>query len=139
MLRIWLASGLGVMVAAMTVAGGYWWVTIPTTYSEAVIEVLASRQVAFTDLEIRDICLPDPGCIVLDSTRTYHAVIVYHDTVSYGRVTCDNHGGDCYLDLATLGIVHAPLRDLRRVRLLPKPLMEIGELILAHIRVLVRR
>ena len=63
-------------------------------------EVLAQRQVAYTGVEVREICLPDPSCFIHDSTRTYHAVMVYRDTVSYGRVTCYDQRGDCYLDLA---------------------------------------
>jgi hypothetical protein len=64
---------------------------------------------------------------------------VYRDTVSYGRVTCYDQRGDCYLDLATLGIVREPLHDLRGVRFLPKPLTRVAERILANMRATVRR
>ena len=139
MLRSWLALGLGVVVAAVTLAAGYHVAASTATYREAVTEVLTQRQIAYTDLDIREICLPDPTCIIRDSTRTYHAVMVHHDSVSYGRVTCYDQGGDCYLDLASLGIVREPLRDLRGVRLLPKPRVRISEYILAHMRALIRR
>jgi hypothetical protein len=137
-LRSWLALGLGVVVAAVALAGGYQWAASPTTYREAAQEVLAQRQIAYIDLDVREICVPDPSCIIRDSTRTYHAVMVYRDTVSYGRVTCYDQGGDCYLDLATFGIVRAPLRDLRGVRMLPKPLVRVAQHILAHMRAMVR-
>jgi hypothetical protein len=139
MLRSWLALGLAVVVAAVTLAAGYHVAASPATYREAVIEVLAQRKIAYIDLDIREICVPDPTCIIRDSTRTYHAVMVYRDTVSYGRVTCYDQRGDCYLDLASLGIAQAPLRDLRGVRVLPKQLVRVAERILAHMRALVRR
>jgi hypothetical protein len=139
MLRSWLALGLGVMVAAVTLAAGYQLVASPATYRQAVTEVLAQHQVAYTDLDIREICLPDPSCIIRDSTPTYQAVTVYRDSVSYGQITCYDQGGDCYLDLVALGIRRAPLRDLRGVRMLPKPLVQVAEHILAHMRAMVRR
>jgi hypothetical protein len=135
MLRNWVAVGLGVVVAAVTFVGGYQWKTCPATYREAVIEVLAHREITYTDLDIREQCVSHPhyrsSCI-----RTYHAVRVYRDTLSSGWVTCHEQRGDCYLDLATLGIVREPLRDLRGVRMLPKPLVRVAEYILAHMRAL---
>ena len=139
MLRSWLAVGCGVVVAAVSLAAGYQWAASPATYRAAVSEVLAQRQVSYTDLDIHEICLPDPSCIVRDSTRTYQAVTVYRDTVSYGQITCYDQGSDCYLDLATLGIVRVPLHDLRGVRMLPKPLVRVAEHILAHLRAIVER
>ena len=139
MLRSWLALGLGVVVAAVTLAAGYQWALSPATYRQAVIEILAQHQVAYTDLDVREICLPDPGCIIRDSTRTYLTVRVYRDTVNYGRLTCYDQRGDCYFDLVALDIVRMPLRDLRGVRLLPKPLVQVVEHILAHMRALARR
>jgi hypothetical protein len=127
-----------VLVAAVTFVGGYQRITRPATYREAVIEVLAQREITYTDLDIREHCLSHPhylsSCI-----RTYHAVIVYRDTLSSGRATCYDQHGDCYLDLATLGIVRAPLRDLRGVRMLPKLLVRVAEHILVHMRALARR
>jgi len=35
-----------------------------------------------------------------------------------------------------LGIVREPLRDLRGVRMLPKPLVRVAEYIVAHLRAL---
>jgi hypothetical protein len=120
--------------------GGYEWGARPATYREAVIEVLNQRQVAYNRLEIHERCLPDPNCIIVsDSSRTHLTVSVYHDSISTGRVTCYDQRGDCYLDLASLGIVRAPLRDLRGVRVLPKPLVRVAEHILAHMRALGRR
>lgn len=66
-------------------------------------------------------------------------MIVYRDTVGYGRVTCYDQRGDCYLNLATLGIVRAPLRDMRGMRMLPKPLVRVTDYILAHLPALGRR
>jgi hypothetical protein len=123
----------------VSVAAGYQVATCPATYREAVIEVLAQREVAYIDLEVRENCLPDPSCIIRDSTRTYDAVMVYRDTINYGQVACYDQRGDCYLDLASLGIVREPLRDLRGVRMLPKPLVRVTEHILAHLRALGRR
>jgi hypothetical protein len=88
MLRNWLALGVGVVVAALTLAAGYQVAASPTTYREAVSEVLIQRQVAYTNLDVHEICLPDPNWIIRDSTRTYHAVMVDHNIASYGRVTC---------------------------------------------------
>jgi hypothetical protein len=139
MLRRSLILGGAAGVAAVTLAAGYQVAASPATYDQAVTEVLVQRQIAYIDLDVREICVPDPTCIIRDSTRTYHAVIVYHDTVSHGRVTCYDQRGDCYLDLATLGIVREPLRDLRGVRVLPKPLVRVAEHILAHMRALGRR
>jgi hypothetical protein len=36
MLRSWLASGLGVVVAVVTLAGGYQWAASPATYPQVV-------------------------------------------------------------------------------------------------------
>src|SRR5262245_7702640 len=138
MLRSWLAVGLGVVGAAVTVAAGYQVAASPATYREAVAEVLAQRQVAYAQLEIHEISPPDSNWIMRGSSLTYHAVMVYRDSVSYGRVTCYDEGSDCYLDLATLGIVRVPLLDLR-VRLLPKPLVRVAEHILAHVRAIIQR
>jgi len=124
---------------AVTIAAGYQLATRPATYREAVAEGLAQHEIVYTRLEIYEICLPDPSCILGDSSRTYQAVTVYRDTVSPGRVTCYDQRGDCYLDLVTLGIVRVPLHDLRGVRMLPKPLMRVAEHILAHVRALAPR
>jgi hypothetical protein len=139
MLRNWLALGLGVMVAAVSLAAGYGLAARPATYRQAVAELLAQHQVIYTELDVRESCLPDPDCVLRYGTRTYLAVTVYRDTVSYGRITCSEQRGDCYLDLATLGIVREPLRDLRGVRMLPKQLMRVAEHLLAHVRALGRR
>jgi len=82
------------VVAAVTFVGGYQWTTRPATYREAVIAVRAQREIISTDLDVREHCLSHPHylsrCI-----RTYHAVMVYRETVSYGRVTCYDQHGDC--------------------------------------------
>ena len=135
MLRNGLALGLGVVVAAVTLMGGYQWAIRPATYREAVIEVRAQRQIISTDLDVREHCVSHPHYLS-SCVRTYHAVLVYRDRRSYGRVSCYDQRGDCYLDLANLGIVRAPLCDLRGVRMLLQPLVRVAEHILAHIRAL---
>jgi hypothetical protein len=144
MLRSWLALGVGVGVVAVMLATAYEVAASPATYRQAVSEVLAQRQVAYTDLDVHEICLPDPHCFIGDSTRTFSTVVigrvtVYGAEVYHGQLTCYDRRGDCYLDLPALGIVREPLRDLRGVRVLPKPLVRLTEHILAHIRALVRR
>jgi hypothetical protein len=57
-----------------------------------------------------------------------------HNRASYGRVTCYDRGGDCYLDLLDLGVERAPLRDVRGVRLLPTWLAQLAENVAAWVR-----
>jgi hypothetical protein len=65
-------------------------------------------------------------------------VIVHRDAASYGQITCYDRRGGCYLDLEALGVRRAPLRDLRGIRLLPKPLARAAEQIVARLRGWVR-
>jgi hypothetical protein len=127
MLRHWLALGFAIAGVAVALAGAYQLTTRPATYREAVIEALKGRQVAYLDVEVHEVCLPDPTCVITDPTRTFATVVVRRDRASYGRITCYDRSGDCYLDLAPMGIWRAPLRDLRGVRLLPKPLVRVTE------------
>jgi len=127
MIRRWLAFGLGVAGVSLAIAGGYTWADRPSTYRDAVIEALDQRRVAYTAIEVREICLPDPSCIVADGTRTFAMVEVHRDAASYGQITCYDRRGDCYLDLAAIGIHHAPLRELQGVRFLAKPLARLWE------------
>jgi hypothetical protein len=120
MLRRWLAFGISVVGAALALTGVYVWTVRPDTYHDAVREALDRRHVAYTGLEVRAICLPDPDCIIGDGTRTFAAVVVHGNTASSGQITCYDRRGDCYLDLPSLGIQRAPLRDLRGVRWMPK-------------------
>jgi hypothetical protein len=126
-----------VIAAAITV--GYHLTTRPATYRDAVIEVLGQRDVTYTGLELREACLPDPGCVITAGRHTFATVVMRGGRASYGQITCYDRRGDCYLDLATLGVVRAPLRDLRGVRLLRRPLAQVAELIAARVRMAVRR
>jgi len=139
MLRHWLALGFAIAGVAVALAGAYHWTPGPATYREAVIEALEGRQVAYTDVEVHEVCLPDPNCVITDPMRTFGTVVVRRDRASYGRICCYDRRGDCYLDLASLGIWRAPLRDLRGVRLLPKPLARVAEQIVARMRATIRR
>jgi hypothetical protein len=139
MRRNWLVLGIGLVSITFVVAGVFAWASRPDTYRDAVGEALVQHQIAYTDLDVREICQPDPSCIVGDGTRTYQTVMVYRDTISYGRVTCYDRRGDCYLNLATFGIAQAPLRDLRGVRMLPRGLAQVVEHTLTHLRALARR
>jgi hypothetical protein len=139
MLRHWLALGFAIAGVAVALAGAYQWTTRPATYREAVIEALEGRQVAYPDVEVHEVCLPDPTCVITDPTRTFATVVVRRDRASYGRITCYDRCGDCYLDLAPMGIWRAPLRDLRGVPLLPKPLVRVTEQIVARMRATIRR
>ena len=117
MFRRWLIMGFGVTNLAVALTGVYAWTMRPDTYHAAVRESLEQRQVAYTGLEVREICLPDPTCVINgDGTRTFAMVVVHGNTASSGQITCYDRRGDCYLDLAALGIQRAPLRDLRGVR-----------------------
>jgi hypothetical protein len=128
MLRNWLIFGFGVAGAALALTGAYAWEVRPDTYQDAVRQVLEQQHIAYTELEVRGICLPDPKCIInSNGTRTYATVAVRGSVVSSGHITCYDRRGDCYLDLPSLGIQRAPLRDLRGVRLLPKPLAQVWE------------
>jgi hypothetical protein len=120
MIRHWLAFGISVVGAALALTGVYVWTVRPGTYHDAVREALDRRHVAYTGLEVRVICLPDPDCIISDGTRTFAAVVVHGTGASAGQVTCYDRRGDCYLDLPPLNIQRAPLRDLRGVRWMPK-------------------
>jgi hypothetical protein len=139
MLRHWLALGFAITGVAVALAGMYQWTTRPANYREAVVEALEGRQVADPDVEVHAICLPDPNCVISDPTRTFATVVVRHERASYGRITCYDRCGDCYLDLASMGIWRAPLRDLRGVRILPKPLARVTEQIVARMRATIRR
>jgi hypothetical protein len=127
MLRRWLILGFGIVGAALALTGVYAWAERPDSYRDAVREALDRRNIAYTALEMRTICLPDPACIIGDGTRTFVAVMVHGSAASAGQITCYDRRGDCYLDLPSLDIQHAPLRDLRGVRLLPKPLAYVWE------------
>jgi hypothetical protein len=119
--------GFGVTSLAVALAGVYARAVRPNTYHDAVSEALDQRHVAYTGLEVREICLPDPHCIIGDGTRTFAAVVVRGGVASSGQITCYDRRGDCYLDLAALGIHRASLRDLRGVRWMPKPVARIWE------------
>jgi hypothetical protein len=142
MIRRWLAVGLGVAGAAVVLVGGLQWTTRPATYRAAVIELLGQREVAYAAVQVREDCWPAQSCFVTAATQTVATVVVWRDharDASYGQISCYARRGDCYLDLAALGIVRAPLRDLRGVRLLPKPLARVVEDIMTWVRVLSRR
>ena len=124
MLRRWLIMGFGVTSLAIALIGVYAWAVRPGTYHDAVREALDQRHIAYTGLEAREICLPDPTCIIGDGTRTFEAVLVHGNTVSSGQITCYDQRGDCYLDVPSLGIHRAPLRDLRGVRWLPRQVVQ---------------
>jgi hypothetical protein len=111
---------VGIAGVALALVSGYAWSTRPESYRAAVIELLDQGQVAYTGLEVREICLPDPHCMVGDGTRTYATVVVCGGTASYGQITCYDRRGACYLDIAALDIRRRPLRDLRGVRFLPR-------------------
>jgi hypothetical protein len=118
----------------LALAGGYAWAARPDTYRDAVVESLNQRHVVYAALEVREICLPDPQCIIGDGARTYAAVVVHGRGASYGLIACYDRRGDCYLDIASLGIWRAPLRDLRGVRFLPKSLARLLERAAAWLR-----
>jgi hypothetical protein len=125
MLRRWLVMGFGVASLGMVFAGVYAWAARPETYADAVREALGQRQITHTGLELREICLPDPHCIIAgDGTRTYAAAVIRGSTTSSGMITCYDRRGDCYLDVPALGIQRAPLRDLRGVRWLPRQVVQ---------------
>ena len=69
---------------SLTLAGGYAWAARPETYRDAVVEALDQRGVAYSGLEVREVCRPDPNCII--DLRTFATVVVYGDSASYGRV-----------------------------------------------------
>ena len=128
MLRNWLIFGFGVAGAALALTGAYAWELRPDTYQDAVREVLDQQHIAYTELEVREICVPDPSCLInSDGTRTFAAVVVHGSAAKAGQITCYDRHGDCYLELPSLGIRRMPLRDRRGVRLLPKPLAHVWE------------
>jgi hypothetical protein len=127
MLQHWLISGAAVAAIALTLGIGVQWAARPESYHDAVREALDQRHIAYTGLEVREICLPDPSCVIRDGTRTFAAVMIHSGTASTGQISCYDRRGDCYLDLLELGIRRAPLNDLRGVRMLPKPLARVWE------------
>ena len=142
MLRRWLAVGLGVAGAAAVLVGGGRWTTRPATYRAAVLELLAQREVADATVQVREDCWPAQQCSVTAATTTLARVVMWRDharAASYGQISCYDRRGDCYLDVAALGIVRAPLRDLRGVRLLPKLLARVIEASMTWVRVLSQR
>ena len=139
MIRHWLAFGISAVGAALALAGVYAWAVCPATYHDAVREALDQRHIAYTALEVREICLPDPQCIIGDGTHTFAAVVVHGNTASAGQITCYDRRGDCYLDLTALGIHRAPLRDLRGVRWMPKQVVREIARIVGRLRAAVRR
>jgi hypothetical protein len=140
MLRRWLIMGFVGGRLTVALAGMYAWAVRPERYGDAVSEALAQRHIAYTGLEVREICLPDPHCIINgDGTRTYAAVVVRGNTVSAGQITCYDQRGDCYLDVPSQGIQRAPLRDLRGVRWMPKQVVQEIARIVGWLRAAVRR
>jgi hypothetical protein len=139
MLRRWLIMGCGVTSLAVTLAGMYAWEVRPDTYHAAVREALEQRHVAYTGLEVREMCLPDPQCIVGNGTRTYAAVVAHGGAASSGQITCYDRRGDCYLGIAALSIHRAPLRDLRGVRFAPRQVVREIARIVGWLRATVRR
>jgi hypothetical protein len=125
MLRRWLIFGFGIVGMALVLTGVYAWTSRPDTYSDAVREALDRRQIAYTGLEVREICLPDPTCVInADGTHTFAAVVVHGSAASAGQIACYDRRGDCYLALPSLDIQRAPLRDLRGVRWLPRQVVQ---------------
>jgi hypothetical protein len=139
MLRRWLVMGFGVTSLAVVLTGGYAWALRPDTYHDAVRVALDQRQIAYTGLEVREICLPDPGCIIGDGTRTFVAVVLHGSAASAGQITCYDRRGDCYVDLPSLDIHRAPLRDLRGVRWMPKQVVREIARIAGWLRAAIRR
>ena len=129
MLRRWLIMGFGIGSLMVMFVGVYAWVARPATYRDAVGEMLDRCQIAYTGLDVREICLPDPHCIISDCTRTFSTVVIalvktQGSAATSGQLTCYDRRGDCYLDVAALGIQRAPLRDLRGVRWLPRQVVQ---------------
>ena len=139
MLRRWLIMGVAATGISLGLAGGYAWAARPETYRDAVVEALDQRHVAYSGLEVREVCLPDPQCIVGDGTPTYAAVLVRGGSASYGLITCYDRHSDCYLDLVALGIHRVPLRDLRGIRFAPRQVVREIAQIVGWLRAAVRR
>jgi hypothetical protein len=128
--------------AAAVLIGGQQWTTRPATYRAAVLELLTQREVTYATVQVREDCWPAQSCYVTEATTTVATVRVWRDHASYasyGQIRCYDRRGDCYLDVAALDIVRAPLRDLRGVRLLPKPLARVVEDMMTWVRVLSQR
>jgi hypothetical protein len=134
MLRHWLIFGVVVGVIVLALGVGVQSELRPESYRDAVREALDRRHISYTGLDVREICLPDPSCVIRDGTRTFAAVVVHHGTASSGLITCYDRRGDCYLDLPSQGIWRVPLNDLRGVRVLPKPLARMWEFGAAWLR-----
>lgn len=139
MIRHWLVFGLSVVGVALALTGVYAWAKRPNTYRDAVGEVLDQHHIAYTGLEVREICLPDPGCIIGDGTRTFAAVVIHSSAASAGQITCYDRRGDCYLALPSLDIQRAPLRDLRGMRWMPKQVVREIARIAGRLRAAIRR
>jgi hypothetical protein len=134
MLRRWLIMGFGVGSLAVALASGYAWAARPTTYRDAVREALDQRRVAYSGVDVRETCRPDPTCVISDGMHSSAAVMVQGRTASSGLITCYNQRGDCYLDLPSLQITRAPLRDLRGVWLISPWLAHVWERAAAWLR-----
>jgi hypothetical protein len=76
MLRNWLLSGAVVAGVALALGVAIQLAERPRSYRDAVSEALDQRQIAYTGLEVREICLPDPGCIIGDGTRAVPPALV---------------------------------------------------------------
>ena len=83
MLRSWLIMGLSATALAAVVLGAYAWQGRPASYRDAVREALDQRHIGYTELDVREICLPDPHCFIGDGTRTYAAVVVHGDAARW--------------------------------------------------------
>lgn len=139
MLRRWLIIGFGVGSLAVALIGVYAWAVRPDSYHNAVTEALDQRHVAYTRLDVREVCLPNPHCIIGDGTHTFAAVVLHGSAATSGQITCYDQRGDCYLDLPSLDIQRAPLRDLRSVRWMPKQVVREVARIVGWLRAAVRR
>ena len=118
---------IGSTIAALTLASGLGWAARPVMYRDAVVAALDQLRIAHTKVEVRAICWPEPACIVTTKTQTFTVAIIHENHASYGRVTCYDRGGNCYLYLRDLGIERVPLRDVLGARLLPRWLAQLGE------------
>jgi len=50
--------------------------------------------------------------------------VIHGKAAGSGLIICYDQRGDCYLDVPSLGIQRAPLRDLRGVRWAPKQVVQ---------------
>lgn len=132
MRRKWLAAGMAISALLIGIQP---LLSRPSTYREAVAAALEAHRVAYHDIQVGELCRPDPGfCFAHDYRWSYALVAVYQNRPLYGRIECRDYRADCYLTLPALRLHGEPLPDIAGARRLPRSLEYLVEYLKSWLR-----